>query len=220
MTAPRDPFSTPDPDRPAGADSSGQPWGQPGTGSSPTQPPEYGSGQPGEQTYGQPEYGAPSYGSPQPGQSGQPEPGQWHPGQSEPGQQPYGQAPYGQQPYGSGHGSRNGFGIAALVLGILALLTGLFVIGGLLGIAAIVLGVLGRGRAKRGQATNGGMALAGIILGVLGLLLSVLVVVGAASLFNSEQFSNLTECLQEAGSDTAAQQDCQRQFEEGVLDGS
>ena len=102
------------------------------------------------------------------------------------------------------------------MLGILALLTGLFLVGGLLGIAAIVLGVLGRKRAARGEATNGGMAVAGIVLGVLGLLLSALAVFGAVSLFNSSEFSNLTECLQSAGDDRAAQQQCQADFEDRV----
>jgi hypothetical protein len=100
------------------------------------------------------------------------------------------------------------------VLGVLALLTGLFVIGGLLGIVAIVLGVLGRKKAKRGEASNGGMALAGIVLGALGLLLSVLVVGGVASFLGSEEGGNLTECLQDAGNDTAAQQQCQTEFED------
>ena len=163
--------------------------------------------EPAHDAAGQP-YGAPAYGS-------QPY-----------GSQPYGSQPYGGQPYGGQPAfgerrpsPRNGLGIAALVLGVLALLTGLFLVGALPGIAAVVLGVLGRGRAKRGEATNGGMAVAGIVLGVLGVLLAVLAVVGVARLFDSEQFGDLTECLESAGGDRAAQQQCRADFEDQVVGG-
>ena len=138
------------------------------------------------------------------------------------GSQPYGSQPYGTQPYGgpafgeSRPAPRNGLGIAALVLGILALLTGLFFVGAAFGLAAIVLGVLGRGRAKRGQATNGGMALAGIVLGVLGLLLTALAAFGLVSLLQNPEFSNLTECLQDAGNDRALQEQCRAEFTDSV----
>jgi hypothetical protein len=71
---------------------------------------------------------------------------------------------------------RNGFGVTALVLGIIAVvgcITSFLAIA--IGIAAIVFGALGQGRAKRGEATNGGMALAGIILGAIGVLLGAAV---------------------------------------------
>ena len=102
------------------------------------------------------------------------------------------------------------------MLGILALLLGFFVIGGLLGIVAIVLGVMGRRRAKRGEATNGGMAIAGIVLGVLSIVLAGLVIAGVAAVFNSEEFGNLADCLASAGDDAAAQQQCQEDFTTGV----
>ncbi|KIF07506.1 hypothetical protein PL81_01555, partial [Streptomyces sp. RSD-27] len=83
--------------------------------------------------------------------------------------------PTGYQPYGLG--PSNGFGITALVLGILAVagcITSFFAIA--LGIAAVVFGVLGRGKANRGEATNGGVALAGIILGGIGIVLGAVLV--------------------------------------------
>lgn len=131
-------------------------------------------------------------------------------------QQPSG---YGQPApvYGAPHGpQKNGLGIASLVLGILALLTGFFLIGGLLGLIAIVLGIIALGRVKRGEADNRGMALAGIITGALGLLLTILVVAGVAALFNSGGFSNLTECVNDAGGDQAAIDECSRDFEDSV----
>lgn len=77
----------------------------------------------------------------------------------------------GQQPWGPA--PANGLGIAAMVLGIIAVagfcMWGLGVV---LGILALVFGILGRGRAQRGEATNGGMALAGIILGSISIVIS------------------------------------------------
>lgn len=66
----------------------------------------------------------------------------------------------------------NGFGVTALVLGILAVVTCYF--GLLFGVPAVIFGVLARGKAKRGEADNGGMALAGIITGAVGIVLSAL----------------------------------------------
>lgn len=67
----------------------------------------------------------------------------------------------------------NGFGVAALVLGIVSIPAGGIVFGIVFGILAVVLGVLGQGRVKRGEANNGGLALAGIVTGSLGILISL-----------------------------------------------
>ena len=70
------------------------------------------------------------------------------------------------------------------MLGIVAIIASITVIGGVvLGIVAIVLGFIGRSRAKKGQATNGGVALAAIITGAIGLVLSIVLVVAGAALF-------------------------------------
>jgi hypothetical protein len=73
----------------------------------------------------------------------------------------------------TGRGPANGTATAALVLGILSVLFAIFFfpLGILLGIVAIVLGVMGRGQAKRGLATNGGAATGGLVTGVVGVLL-------------------------------------------------
>lgn len=142
-----------------------------------------------------------------------------------PGGQPYGQPdpqPYQQpaEPGGGGppHGApstpRNGLGIASLVLGVLALLTGLFFIGSLFGIAAIVLGVLHLGRARRREATSRGLGIAGIVLGALGILATVVVIGLGVSFFNSDEGQQLIDCLAQAGSDQAAQQQCRVQFDQ------
>ncbi|GAB2933212.1 hypothetical protein GCM10027047_32050 [Rhodococcus aerolatus] len=118
--------------------------------------------------------------------------------------------PWGGQPPAS---PRNGLGVAALVLGILAILTSFTVIGGvLLGLLAVVLGFVGRGRAKKGQATNGGVALAGIITGLVGLVLGILLVVVGVSLFNSSGGSDFISCVNDAGGDQAKVQQCTDEF--------
>ena len=140
-------------------------------------------------------------------------------GQQPPGQPGYGQPGYGQQPFGvppPPAGNSNGLGTAALVLGILSLVTWFLFIGGLFGVIAVVLGFLGRGKAKRGEASNGGMALAGIITGAVGILLTVLVIVGVAALFSTSEFSNLTDCLVDAGDDQQAVDECREQFEDSL----
>jgi hypothetical protein len=124
---------------------------------------------------------APDPGAPDPGTPAAPPPaGQSPYGQAMP---PYGQPPYGQPPYGApGYGGypasmRNGLGTAALVLGIIGVVTGatmfLFSIAFVLGVLAVVFGLIGRGRGKRGEATNGTKATWGFALGVVSLVLSV-----------------------------------------------
>lgn len=168
------------------------PFGTPPQDGSGAQPPSYGQ-QPGTPAYGQ--------------DQGQPAP--------QYGQQQYGAPAYGQPAYGAPHGGqlKNGFGITALVLGIIAVLTGFFFIGGLLGIAAIVFGVLGLGRVKRGEANNKGMAIAGIVLGVLGILATAIVIAVGAAFF--DEFSSLSDCVNEATTQAEIDQ-CEADFTETV----
>ncbi|MFD5429434.1 DUF4190 domain-containing protein [Streptomyces sp. NPDC127084] len=80
--------------------------------------------------------------------------------------------------------ARNGLGTAALILGIVGVLAGLpmflFWLAGILGLIGLILGITGRGRVKRGEATNKGAATTGVVLGVVALILSV---VGAVVTF-------------------------------------
>lgn len=96
-------------------------------------------------------------------------------------QQPYAPA----QPPGSSP-ARNGLGISALVLGIIGTVSGLipffFWLAGILGLIALILGLAGRGRAKRGEATNKGVTTFGAVLGLVALILSV---VGAVLTFKA-----------------------------------
>ncbi|MEE1793826.1 DUF4190 domain-containing protein [Streptomyces sp. BE308] len=71
----------------------------------------------------------------------------------------------------------NGLGTAAMVLGIISVVGFcLYGVNIVLGILALTFGIIGLGRAKRGEATNRGMAIAGVILGSVGM------VIGAAFL--------------------------------------
>jgi heme/copper-type cytochrome/quinol oxidase subunit 2 len=142
-----------------------------------------------------------------------PPPGGWAP---PPGTPPPG-APPGWTPPPAGYGhqqqgpARNGFGVAALVLGILALVTSIFGIGIIFGVAAVVFGVLGRKRAKRGEATNGGVALAGLLTGALALLVAVVAIAAIALLANNKDFKSFTDCANAAR--TQAERDaCTQQF--------
>ncbi|MEV8021667.1 DUF4190 domain-containing protein [Streptomyces sp. NPDC086554] len=68
----------------------------------------------------------------------------------------------------------NGMGVTSLVLGIIAAAVFcLWPLAIVLGILAIIFGAIGRGRARRGEATNPGQALAGIICGITGIVLGV-----------------------------------------------
>jgi hypothetical protein len=140
----------------------------------------------------------PGWGQP-PGAPGAP-PSYYPPGGYPPGYYPPGQAP------------RNGLGTTALVLGIVGILTSWFVLGGVLGVLALIFGFIGRGRAGRREATNGGAALAGIILGALSILVAIAVVVSVA---NNDHFKNYRDCLQHA-STRAEQLDCQQKFQNDI----
>jgi hypothetical protein len=99
-------------------------------------------------------------------------------------QQP--QQPYAPAQMPGTRPARNGMGIAALVLGIIGTVSGLvpffFWLAGILGLIALILGLAGRGRAKRGEATNKGVATFGAVLGLVSLILSV---VGAVLTFKA-----------------------------------
>jgi uncharacterized membrane protein len=77
----------------------------------------------------------------------------------------------------------NGMGTASLVLGICAAVGFcLWPLAIVLGILAVIFGLLGRGKARRGEATNGGHALAGIICGAVGIALGLGMIVLTFSL--------------------------------------
>ncbi|WP_327255177.1 DUF4190 domain-containing protein [Streptomyces sp. NBC_01244] len=135
------------------------------------------AGAPAPQPGQTPAYGYPA--EPDPAGYGYPtaqQPFQQQPGyQGHPGYAGYPGYPGGGYPGHPAYPSRsNGFGITALVLGILSVVT--CYLGLLFGVPAIIFGVLGRGKAKRGEADNGGLALAGIITGAVGIVTSCVLI--------------------------------------------
>jgi hypothetical protein len=71
---------------------------------------------------------------------------------------------------------RNGFGVTALVLGIVgAVFSWVPVLGLILAVLAVVFGALGYARARKGQATNSGMAIAGLVLGIIAFLIQIII---------------------------------------------
>ncbi|MFK4213241.1 DUF4352 domain-containing protein [Streptomyces sp. NPDC030920] len=118
------------------------------------------------------------------------------------------QSPQPQQPYAPAQmpgmrPARNGLGIAALVLGVIGAVSGLvpflFWLAGVLGLIALILGLAGRGRAKRGEATNKGVTTFGAVLGLISLILAV---VGAVITFKA--VGDAVDELDKAVSDTTA----------------
>ncbi len=111
---------------------------------------------------------------------------------------------------------RNGLGIAALILGIIGLLTFWTVVGGiLLGLLAVILGIVGFRRTRRGQATNSGVSITGIVLGALALVASVVIIAAGVSLLHSQKFQNYQDCVRHASSESQ-RQDCADQFSHAV----
>jgi hypothetical protein len=102
-------------------------------------------------------------------------------------------------------GVRNGMGTTALVLGIIAIITSwVWFLGPVLAILAIVFGVIGRGRAKRGEATNGGTATAGVVTGVVSLVLTAALLVAGIAFLQS----STGKCVQHANGDQTATRQC------------
>ncbi|MFD7720938.1 DUF4190 domain-containing protein [Streptomyces sp. NPDC059814] len=154
-------------------------------------PPPVGPNGPGQQApppagqYGYPAPPPPAgqYGYPAPqqpaGQYGYPAPQAPQYGGGYPGYPGYGQTVWG------GPQPANGLGIASMVLGIIAVAVFcMYGLGVILGVLALIFGLIGRGRVSRGEADNGGVALAGIILGSVGIVVSAVflgVVIWAAT---------------------------------------
>ena len=112
---------------------------------------------------------------------------------------------------------KNGLGTAALVIAIVALISSVSVVGGiLLGVVAVILGFIARGRVKSGEANNGGVALAGIILGIISIIAGLAFIAIWVGLFREVGAGGYIDCLQRAGQDSAAVQQCSDEFRESM----
>jgi hypothetical protein len=112
---------------------------------------------------------------------------------------------------------KNGLGIAALVVAIIGLVFCWTVVGGvILGVVAVIIGFVARGRVKRGQATNGGVAIAGIVLGFLAIIVSLVFIPIWIGMFKVMGGTDYVDCVSKAGQDPDAIQKCADQFRERV----
>lgn len=134
-------------------------------------------------------------------------------GQSYPPPPGYGYQPQPQQPQGGA-----GMAVTALVLGVIALLGSItIVVGILVGLIAVVLGLVASGRAKRGRARGRGMAIVGVVTGSLGIVVAGGLIALGVSIINSDTGKDLRDCLADAGDDQEAIAQCQRDFEDELL---
>ena len=158
----------------------------------------YGQAQPAQQQYG---YGQDASYQAQPAQQNQYGYGQDASYQAQPADYNYQQNSYQQQPqqdaYGYGQPAgypyaapvtkkAPGMALAAMILGIAAVLTGFFVFGALLGIAAIILGALSLKKTKEVGAGKA-FALTGIITGAVSVLISICMLFVYISFFQTAE---------------------------------
>jgi hypothetical protein len=114
---------------------------------------------------------------------------------------------------------KNGFGITALVLGIIAIVLSWSAIGGIVfGVLAIIFAILGIRRANRGIATNKGMSISGLVTGIIGLIIGVIVAIALGSFLSvfGGSLNNFSDCVKQAGNDQAKVQQCENQFQQQV----
>ena len=81
---------------------------------------------------------------------------------------PYGQGVYWGAPYDPRRHEANALGGWALGLGIASIVASCLSFGLILGISAIVVGVLGMRAANEGRASNKGLSIAGVVTGAIG----------------------------------------------------
>lgn len=175
----------------------------------------YGQAQPAQQQYG---YGQDASYQAQPAQQNQYGYGQDASYQAQPADYNYQQNSYQQQPqqdaYGYGQPAgypyaapvtkkAPGMALAAMILGIAAVLTGFLVFGALLGIAAIILGALSLKKTKEVGAGKA-FALTGIITGAVSVLISICMLFVYISFFQTTE-----KCLEVGTNDGHGNVVCQ-----------
>ena len=196
----------------------GTPPDQPGGGYPP--PPGGGNPPPGSGAFppppvsGYPPPPSGGYGPPPAGRYGPPPPGGYTPPPGSWG----GPGGYGPPPPGYGPQQNKGLAVAALVLGIVGFVTFFLFVGGLLGIVALVLGIVAIRQTRKGQASGKSMAIAGTILGGAAIVITAIYAIALSAFFVKfgSQFSNFQDCLRHATT-VPEQRDCQDQFRNDLL---
>jgi hypothetical protein len=147
-------------------------------------------------------------------------PPQYQPQPGPPGGYPPGASPAGGYPpggYPAARGRRNGFGTAALVIGVVALVLVVLLLfsplGALLGLVAVLCGIVGLVRANRGEADNRGQAVGGLVTGAIALLLGIFFTISVGTWFATHvnDFRRFGDCMDNANT-PAARERCGRQL--------
>lgn len=129
-----------------------------------------------------------------------------------------GNAPAGGQPPPQQGAQSNGPAIAALVCGILALVLSwipvINVLSVILGIVAIVTGIMGIRRAGSPGIGQKGLAIGGLVTGVIALLLSLLILIGLAGAFSDPEFRELFDQIEEGEDPQELLDELERRMEE------
>ncbi|MGF7236435.1 MAG: DUF4190 domain-containing protein [Frankia sp.] len=114
----------------------------------------------------------------------------------------------------------NGLGTASLVLGIIGITLCWVIVGAVAGIAAFVLGIIGRARVRRGDATNRGATTAGITLGALSTVIAALIVAGLWTFYaqHRHDIHDYQACKRAATTDQA-RSDCLTSFKNSLTGG-
>jgi hypothetical protein len=105
--------------------------------------------------------------------------------------------------------SRNGLGVAALVIGVASLVAGisfiLFPLALLGGLVGLIIGIVALSRRKTRGATNPGQAVAGLICSVLALAIAIdlSVHVGTWAARNTSAFTRFDKCIAQAANRAA-----------------
>jgi hypothetical protein len=116
-------------------------------------------------------------------------------------------------------GPRNGTGTAALAVAFAGLVFCWSVVGGIaFGVVAVVLGLLGRGRAARHEADNGGIATAGMALGLVAVVASLAFAVIWTYAWRDAGGTDYLDCAMKAGNDQTAVQACTDKWLKDVQD--
>jgi hypothetical protein len=108
-------------------------------------------------------------------------------------------------------------GTTALVIGVVALTLVVLLLfsplGALLGLVAVLFGILGLMRANRGEADNRGQAVAGLVTGGIALLFGVFFTISVGTWFATHvnDFNNFGRCMDSAVG-SAAREECARQL--------
>jgi len=144
-----------------------------------------------------------------------PPPGNYPPPEPFPGQS--GQP--GQSGYWQESPKSKGLAIAALVLGILAVISFWTIIGGILfGVLAVVFGIIATVKARRGTAGGTVMGVIGLVLGILSVIGAVVLALIGWNLFVDLGGRDFVDCTSEAGNDQNAISQCEEEFNQRIED--